>query len=270
MSEVPNNLSPPADLEARTFSTDFRRFFVRGLSTILPTLITLWLIVWVWNFLWAYLGEYTVYLISLAWENAYHPKTVGPYKPGSYLSLRLQPWMVQLIGVTAAVIAVYVLGMFVGHFLGRTAYRLIEVAVMRIPFVRAIYPAVQQVTDFVLADRKDHFAESRVVAVKAHEDNIWSIGLVTGSLKSLADVIGEEMVTVFVPSSPTSLSGYVLVVPRSRLIDLPLSVEEAMRLLVTGGVISPEQTARLKQELLKRRQAKDEVPVLEETAGSST
>jgi uncharacterized membrane protein len=99
---------------------------------------------------------------------------------------------------------------------------------------------VKQVTDFVLADRRSQIQASRVVAVRPHADDIWSIGLVTGpGLKSLTDVVGTEMLTVFIPSSPTSFSGYVLVVPRSKVVELPLSVEEAMRLLVTGGVSGP-------------------------------
>jgi uncharacterized membrane protein len=78
------------------------------------------------------------------------------------------------------------------------------------------------------------------VAVRPHSDEIWSIGLVTGAgIKSLTEAVGTDMVTVFIPSSPTSFSGYVLVVPRDRVIELPLSVEEAMRLLVTGGVSGP-------------------------------
>jgi uncharacterized membrane protein len=76
-----------------------------------------------------------------------------------------------------------------------------------------------------------------VVAVEPHASGIWSIGLITGpGLKPLADALGREMVTVFVPSTPTAFTGYVLVVPRERVIELPLTVEQAMRLLVTGGV----------------------------------
>jgi uncharacterized membrane protein len=60
-----------------------------------------------------------------------------------------------------------------------------------------------------------------------------------GGLKPLNDAVGREMVTVFVPSSPTAFSGYVLVVPRESVIELPLDVEEAMRLLISGGVVSP-------------------------------
>ena len=70
-----------------------------------------------------------------------------------------------------------------------------------------------------------------------HACGIWSIGLVTGEgIRSLSEKTGQEMVTVFVPSSPTAVAGYVLVVPRASAVELPLTVEEAMRLLITGGV----------------------------------
>ena len=115
---------------------------------------------------------------------------------------------------------------------------------MRIPLVRAIYPAVKQITDFLLAERgKNQFAGSRVVAVQPHEKGIWSIGLVTGpGVRSLSDAVQTEMVTVFVPSSPTAFSGYVLVVPREEVVELPLEVDEAMRLLISGGVLAPRQS----------------------------
>ena len=80
--------------------------------------------------------------------------------------------------------------------------------------------------------------------MQPHEQGIWSIGLVTGGgLRPLSEATGEEMVTVFVPSTPTAFSGYVLVVPRDAVVELPLTVEEAMRLLVSGGVIVPGATA---------------------------
>jgi uncharacterized membrane protein len=121
----------------------------------------------------------------------------------------------------------------------------IERAVMRIPLIRAVYPAVKQVTDFILHPRPDRFASSHVVAVQPHDGGIWSIGLITGAnFKPLSDQIGDEMVTVFVPSTPTAFSGYMLVVPRSKVVELPLSVEEGMRLLVSGGVISPDSGER--------------------------
>jgi uncharacterized membrane protein len=228
------------------FRRDFRRFFLRGLSALLPTLITLWLVVWAWNFLWESVGIHVIFGIQQIWIATKHaippqgsadvrmawawPQANGEFAFGT-----------KLIGVVVAVILVYLLGVLIGNFIGRTTYRVLERAVLRVPFVRAIYPAIKQITDFLLADRTSQFESSRVVAVRPHEDGIWSIGLVTGTgIKSLSAATGQEMVTVFVPSSPTAFSGYVLVVPRANVIDLPLTVEEALRLLVSGGVVAPD------------------------------
>ena len=79
------------------------------------------------------------------------------------------------------------------------------------PVVRALYPAVKQVTDFLLADKEGQFEGSRVVAVRPHDNDIWSIALVTGpGLPELAEHTRRRMVTVFVPSSPTAFSGYTM------------------------------------------------------------
>ncbi len=209
----------------------------------MPTLITLWLLVWAWNFLWTYLGQYILLFLGWLWELIFHP-TLIPFQPGwyfrAYLDAHLPPPLVQAIGVLLAILLVYLVGLVVGNFIGRTAWRLAEMTVMKVPLIRAIYPAVKQVTDFVLAERGSQFKASRVVAVKPHENGIWSIGLVTGTgLRGLSGTNGKELLTVFVPSSPTAFSGYVLVVPMDEAVELPLSVEEAMRLLVSGGVIVP-------------------------------
>jgi uncharacterized membrane protein len=225
-----------------TFFDDFRRFFQRGLAALMPTLITLWLLVWAWEFLWNNVGAHVIWFIRWSWLALSDRGIVQP-SPGFliYRHLPDEAFSTRLLGVALAVLIVYMLGVFVGNLLGRTAWRLIEHAVMRIPLVRAIYPAVKQVTDFLLSERTAQFQGSSVVAVEPHEKGIWSIGLVTGKgLRPLSDATGQDMLTVFVPSSPTAFSGYVLVVPRESVIELPLKVEDAMRMLVSGGVIVPD------------------------------
>jgi uncharacterized membrane protein len=237
-------MTPFEDLPRKRtgFVSDSRRFFVRGLAALMPTLITLWLLIKVWDFLWENLGRYMVSVIKWTWLNFGHG-----YPPAAYINRVWSENLFQtrLVGVLLAILLVYVLGVFVGNFIGRTLYRLAEMGVMRIPLVRAIYPAVKQVTDFLLAERTGQFQGSRVVAVQPHAKGIWSIGLVTGAagLPPLNEAVGQEMITVFVPSSPTAFSGYVLVVPRESVVELPMEVEEAMRLLVSGGVISPKTPA---------------------------
>ncbi len=248
-----------ANFRKVSFGEDFRRFFVRGLAAVLPTLITLLLLIKLWEILWEYLGQHIIWLIKLASARLHGAGGIG-YVKWTW-EQNVPHWAEELLGVMLAIVLVYFVGLIVGNFLGRTAWRLLETAVMRVPLIRAIYPAVKQVTDFVLADRKTTIQASRVVAVRPHSDEIWSIGLVTGpGLKSLSDMVGQEMITVFIPSSPTSFSGYVLVVPQDRGVELPLSVEEAMRLLGTGGVSGPgvlKPGELLGQDLKKLGTSKD-------------
>jgi len=226
------------------FGDDFRRFFVRGLATLLPTLITLWLLVWVWNFLWNSVGVYIIWLIERVWWTLGRKHIVEELPAGEIARRVREAGWEQPLGVLLAVLLVYVVGVFVGNLIGRTMWRVLERAVMRLPLVKAIYPAVKQVTDFLLADREartGHFQGSRVVAVQARSQGIWSIGLVTGSgYRPLNDAVRGDMITVFIPSSPTSFSGYVVVAHREAVVDLPLTVEEALRMLVSGGVIVPD------------------------------
>jgi len=229
-----------------SFAEDFRRFFVRGLAALTPTLITLWLLVKVWEFLWEVLGRNIILAIRAVWLQLSNWGLVSQV-PALYIHRKLpsESFRVQVIGVLLAIVLVYVVGVFVGNLIGRQFWRLGETAVMRIPLVRAIYPAVKQVTDLFLSDRAGQFAGSRVVAVQHRAQEVWTIGLVTGpGLRALSDSAGEEMVTVFVPSTPTAFSGYVVVAPRDSVVELPLTVEDAMRLLVSGGVLGP--TARQK------------------------
>lgn len=225
-----------------SFGEDFRRFFLSGMAALLPTLITLWLLVKLWDFLWESLGRHIIFAIREAWYYLGTQQLVQ-YEPAAAIQ---RAWSsdsagVRIVGVLLAILLVYTVGVIVGNFIGRTFYRLIESAVMRIPLVRAVYPAVKQVTDFLLSNRRaQQFASSHVVAIQPHANGIWSIGLVTGGgLKPLSDATGEDLVTVFIPSTPTAFTGYVAVVPRTAVVELPMTVEEAMRLLISGGVIGP-------------------------------
>jgi uncharacterized membrane protein len=232
------------------FVDDFKRFFLGGLKALLPTLITLSLVLWLWDQLWEHIGQYLILAIRYIWSWLSDEKMVQD-APIEYIRYYWSGEKVQthVVGVLLAVLAVYVVGLIAGNLIGRTFWKLGEELVLKIPIIRAIYPAVKQITDFVLADHKEQFSANRVVAVQPHSGGIWSIGLVTGTgLRSLTDRIGEEMLTVFIPSSPTAFSGYVLIVPRSSVVELPMTVEEVMRLLVSGGVIEPGAKAQAKRQ----------------------
>ncbi|MDB5296310.1 MAG: hypothetical protein JWO31_2293 [Phycisphaerales bacterium] len=231
-----------------SFGDDFRRFFLRGLATLMPTLITLSLLLWLWNFLWTSIGQNVIFGIRWVWLRLGDAGLVDR-EPAGHIRhvLNEDDFGVRVLGVGLSILLVYVVGVLVGNLIGRTFYRLGERAVMKVPLIRAIYPAVKQVTDFVLAEKsKTHFAASRVVAVQARSQGIWSVGFVTNAgYGPLNRATGGDMLTVFIPSTPTSFSGYVVVAHREAVVELPLSVEEAMRLLLSGGVIVPPDAGRL-------------------------
>jgi uncharacterized membrane protein len=219
-------------------------FFLRGLKTLLPTLITLTLILWVWNLLWEQLGRHLIWVLQNIQYQLDGPAAqwgkVRRFWMTEESAYTEWEWWAPIVGVSLAVLMIFVVGLLVGNLIGRTFWKVGESLVMRIPVVRAIYPAAKQITDFVLQERSAQFQQSRVVACRPHSNEIWSIGLVTGNgLKPLDAIAGEELLTVFIPSSPTAFSGYVVIVPRSQVVELPLKVEEAMRLLISGGVLTP-------------------------------
>ncbi len=148
-------------------------------------------------------------------------------------------YKLSVIGFLIAIVFVYFIGVFLASLLGRTLWRMTEGALYRIPLVGTVYPNLKQVTDFILSERKLAFAG--VVAVEYPRRGIWSLGLRTGSaLDGIQRVAADaRLVTVFIPSSPTPVTGYVITVPLEDVRELALSIDEALRFIISGGVIQP-------------------------------
>lgn len=157
---------------------------------------------------------------------------------GSY---RVMGWQVlDLIGLVVAIVLVYFVGLLLGNYIGRSLYSRGERIIDRLPLVRNIYSSVKQVTDFFFGDQKQQMQFSRVVAVQYPRKGLWSVGLVTGdTMRLIQKEAGAPCLTVFVPSSPTPFTGYVITVPRTDTIDLPITIEDAIKFAVSGGVLVP-------------------------------
>jgi len=223
------------------FVSDFKRFFVRGLAVVVPTLVTVWLLITVIRFIDNYMGNYMNTaaqwvvagfrcVLDRSFENSarYRQEIADSWK-----ELHLF-W----VGFVLALIAIYIFGRFITSFIGRSVWQVAEATFFRTPVVKQIYPFVKQVTDFLFAQRQMEFSD--VVAVEYPRKGIWSVGLLTGtSLSSLKDAAGSDVVTVFIPSSPTPVTGYTITVPKDDIIRLPMSIDDALRFTVSGGVIMP-------------------------------
>ena len=215
------------------FWADFRRSFVRGLATALPTLLTIALIVYVFNFVQNRIGDpINTFLI-----NVLHP-LIPSMNRDQLAAFWQDQWYLRAVGFVAAVVGVYLIGRLVASFVGQSLWKVIEQTLTRAPVIKQIYPNVKQVTDFLLSESRFEF--SRVVAVEYPRKGVWSMGLVTGTgLDALTKPLGRNMLTVFVPSSPTPVTGYTITIRRDEVIDLPMTIDEALRFTVSGGVLAP-------------------------------
>ncbi len=261
-----------SDPSARTFTADFKRFFVRGLVVLLPTVLTLWIVVKAYQFVdnaiaapingWVRAG---VVHGAKTWQplqimfdpsdgviegEVRRQRDAGVENPNRAMirnDMRKTAieqwwaarWYMDLIGLMLAIAAVYIVGRLLGGFVGRTFYRNIETILTRFPIVKQVYPHVKQVVDFLFSgDKRPRF--NRVVVLEYPRKGVWSLGLLTGdTLKAIADQAGDS-VTVFIPSSPTPFTGYTITVPRRDVREVPISVDEALRFTVSGGVLVPD------------------------------
>ncbi len=148
-----------------------------------------------------------------------------------------------VIGFLIALVAVCVVGAIFASVMGKTLWRMIEKFIMSTPVLRKVYPYVKQITDFLFAqEEQDRLPFSRVVAVEYPRKGIWSVGFVTGSgLEKVVDNVRKEFLTILIPTSPTPFTGFVIMVPKKQTIDLDMTIEEALRFTVSGGVIAPGQ-----------------------------
>jgi len=145
-----------------------------------------------------------------------------------------------LIGLVVAVVLIYFAGLMLTSFIGGRLVAKGEDLIDRVPIVRRVYPSVKQITDFFFGPKQSQLQFSRVVAVEYPRKGLWSVGLVTGeTMRTIQDQAGTECLTVFVPSSPTPFTGYVITTPRSEAIDLPITIEEALKFAISGGVLIP-------------------------------
>ncbi|MEM0913441.1 MAG: DUF502 domain-containing protein [Planctomycetota bacterium] len=153
-------------------------------------------------------------------------------------------WRVlDLIGLVVAVVLIYFAGLLLASYFGRKVYERIERAINQVPLVGRVYPGIKQITDFFVEQSEGKGGQrsfSRVVAVEYPRKGMWSVGLVTGStMRDIQAKFGEPSLTVFVPSSPTPFTGYVLTLPESETVDLDVSIEDALKFAVSLGVLVP-------------------------------
>ena len=213
--DVPKVVSPHTSVVGR-----FRNYFLTGLVVAGPLAITVWLI---WS------------LIN--WVDGFMRPIIPPdYRPESYL-----PWPIPGTGLIIAVIGLTLLGFLTANLVGRTLVGWGEGVLDRVPIVRPIYKTMKQVFEALFSKTGSSFR--KVALVEFPAPGMWS--LVFLSQPPSGDLVKKlplgEHVSAFMPCTPNPTTGFFFYVKRKDLIELDISVENAMTLLISAGMVQPEK-----------------------------
>lgn len=194
-----------------------RNYFLTGVVVIAPISITIYL---TWSF--------------IEWvDQKIMPLIPAEYDPSTYL-----PFSVPGIGVVVIVLGLTLVGALTANLLGRTLIRYGERLVDRMPIVRGVYTVLKQIIETVLKDSGDSF--QRVALFEYPRRGVWVAGFVAGDTKGeVRRRVGEDLTSVFIPTTPNPTSGFLLFVPTKDVHFLDMSVEEGMKFIVSVGVVTP-------------------------------
>lgn len=155
------------------------------------------------------------------------------YNPETYL-----PFGVPGIGLIVAVVALTFIGAITAGVLGRFVRHLSEGILNRLPIIRSIYSAIKQIVETVFATKSAAFRE--VVLVEYPRRDCWTIGFITGTTQGeVKDLLQDNLLNIFVPTTPNPTSGFLLFVPAADIKRLKMSVEDGLKLVISGGIITP-------------------------------
>lgn len=205
------------------FLQRIRTYFLAGILAIAPIAITLAVASWLINFV----------------DSRVVPLIPEHLNPDFYLKdvLGLEIGLPGL-GLLILFIVITLIGWITAGYLGRSAVRLGERFVARMPVIRSIYGAVKQIFETVLAHKSQAFRQA--VLVEYPRRGVWTVAFITGETEGEVQALTEEdVVSIYVPTTPNPTSGFLLFVPREDVVELHMSVEEAIKYVISGGIVTP-------------------------------
>jgi uncharacterized membrane protein len=193
-----------------------RRYLIAGLLVWVPLGITIWVLAFLIGTL-----DQTVLLLP---ESLRPEALFGFHIPG--------------LGVVLSAAILLLTGAIAANFFGARLIGLWEAVLGRIPVVKSIYSSVKQVSDTLLSEKGNAFRKALLVEFPA--PGSWTIAFLTGTpAAEVASRLTEEHVSVYVPTTPNPTSGYFLMLPRSRVHELDMTVDEALKYIISMGVVAP-------------------------------
>ena len=193
-----------------------RKWLLTGLLVIVPGVITAWVLHWIVSTL-----DQTLQILPVAW----HPdRLIGFHIPG--------------FGVVLTLLILLIVGAIASNFFGRKLVAMGDALVSRIPVVRSIYSSVKQVSDTVFSESGNAFRTA--VLVQWPREGVWTVAFVTGAPSGeVAGYLHDGFVSVYVPTTPNPTGGYFVMVRKSDCVELEMSVDSALKYIVSMGVVAP-------------------------------
>ncbi|MDY0028890.1 MAG: DUF502 domain-containing protein [Pseudobdellovibrionaceae bacterium] len=213
---------PKKQKESRLFSA-LRGYFLTGIVVTAPVGLSLYL---VWS--------------VLVWID----EKVGDIIPVSLTNDKDFPGL----GVVVAFGFFIVVGMFTRNFIGRMFLNLSHYIMERLPVVKTIYGAIKQVIDMVMGQQAKAFRD--VVMIEYPRKGVYMMGFLTGRTEGeVQELTDKEMVNIFIPTTPNPTSGFLVFVPKEEVIDLNMSVDDGLKMIISGGMITPKYIPPTMEEL---------------------
>jgi uncharacterized membrane protein len=214
-----------------------RRYFVTGLLVWVPIVITVWVLS-------VLVGTMDQTLLLL--PSAFRPESwLGIYIPG--------------MGALLTLIVVFLTGLFAANIIGQRLVRYWERVMARIPVVNSIYNGVKQVSDTLFSPTGQAFRKA--LLVQWPSPGMWTIAFLTGTPGGdVTNHLEGDYVSIYVPTTPNPTGGYFVMVPRSAVVELDMTVDEALKYIISMGVVSPARRKRVLAVPPKHEPAADQQP----------
>lgn len=151
------------------------------------------------------------------------------------------------IGIIIAIIMVLLTGLIAANYFGNRIIKAWDAFLDRIPLIRSIYSPLKKFSELVLSDQTQNF--SKVLLIEYPRKGVYSLCFQTSKeLGEVQDQSGEELVCVYIPTTPNPTSGYIVLVPQNEVKELEMSVEDALKMIISLGVVVPNPSAILDKE----------------------
>lgn len=151
------------------------------------------------------------------------------------------------LGIMAGVVLILVVGAMASNIVGRRVVEGFDWLMMRIPFARTIYSATKQLSDVLF--QANRMALKQAVLIEWPRKGLYTVGFVTGEIHGqIEDIAGDRVINVFIMTTPNPTTGFLCLVPASQVILLDMSIEDALKLVVSGGLVAPPERGTLSMD----------------------